>query len=124
MEYCQGREASVVWHKLSSREQTAILTQLEGFLGQLRSLEPPSPEFVSSTLGGACCDHRFGINLVGPFDMHVEFHQLNDSWDVRVALTLSAVWFSFREMTRQIILELFGIQPDALECVHFANFHS
>ncbi|TDL22128.1 hypothetical protein BD410DRAFT_267184 [Rickenella mellea] len=41
---------------------------------------------------------------------------MNDlCWDVRIALTLSAVCFTFREMTRQIILKLFGIQPDALD---------
>ncbi|KAF8156646.1 kinase-like domain-containing protein [Crassisporium funariophilum] len=75
MQYVKGIPVCNAWRRLTKAEQTQICLDLEGYVKQLRSLQPPSPGQVSSTFGGWCRDHRIGVKPIGPFQTHDDFHR-------------------------------------------------
>lgn len=75
MKYIRGTLAWNAWDRLTSVQQAALCSELEGYVKQLRSLSPPSPCQVSSIHGGPCRDHRFGSVPIGPFQDHDTFHR-------------------------------------------------
>ncbi|KAK4574083.1 hypothetical protein LTR86_001844 [Recurvomyces mirabilis] len=64
------------WRGYTYDQKQAIVDQIGGFIKQLRKLEPPHPQRISSTDGGACRDIRVGsVKRFGPFDDLAAFHE-------------------------------------------------
>lgn len=77
MEFFPGCETlQVCWRNYTYQQKQAIVDEIAGFIKQLRTLEPPSPQRVSSTDGGACRDIRVStVKRFGPFDDTAAFHE-------------------------------------------------
>jgi hypothetical protein len=66
----------VCWRHYSLTQKEAIVNEISGFIAQLRRLEPPHSNRVSSTDGNACRDIRIGsAQRCGPFDDIAAFHK-------------------------------------------------
>ncbi|KAL4946372.1 hypothetical protein BDV06DRAFT_136956 [Aspergillus oleicola] len=78
MEFVRGTDLQAAWlHGLLTPEQKQqLLTEISGYIDQMRSLKPPHPEAVGSAspVVGKCLDHRIGSWPFGPFQKHEEFH--------------------------------------------------
>jgi aminoglycoside phosphotransferase (APT) family kinase protein len=74
-EFIPGREA-YVWH-----QKQALMEELESYVKQIRSLDPPTPEIVTSAYGNYCRDPQFGLRL---FSTHSDLHSF-----LRIGLDLS-----------------------------------
>ncbi|KXT05649.1 hypothetical protein AC578_5629 [Pseudocercospora eumusae] len=67
---------NVAWRHLTSEQRREIVTEVAGYVAQLRALQPLNASKISSTLGGPCRDVRVGsVKLFGPFQDSDEFHQ-------------------------------------------------
>lgn len=76
LEYVRGMDLQKAWlgGYLSQDQKKHIITEVAGYVIQLRSLEPPHKEFVGSADLEACLDHRVGSSPFGPFNEHADFH--------------------------------------------------
>ncbi|KAE8353875.1 kinase-like protein [Aspergillus coremiiformis] len=76
LEYIRGMDLQAAWlgGHLSQDQKRHIITEVTGYVTQLRSLEPPHTEIVASANLEACLDHRVGPSTFGPFNDHAEFH--------------------------------------------------
>lgn len=77
MEYFRGcKTVQDAWHELSDQEKERAAEQVARYIEQLRALQPPDKQKVSSTNGGRCRDIRVGtVKLFGPFDDISSFHR-------------------------------------------------
>lgn len=74
MEYVRGKDLGVAWRHLSQDEKKHIITEIAGYISQLRSLEPPREGIVASASLDGVLDHRVGTSPFGPFTTHKGFH--------------------------------------------------
>ncbi|KAA1477650.1 hypothetical protein DENSPDRAFT_617421 [Dentipellis sp. KUC8613] len=87
MDYVKGECPISIWNHISPEEKKQLMTELEGYVKQLRTLPPPYPEAVCAVNGASAHDHRFGLHVAGPFLTHDEFHRFLrldsdlDSWN-------------------------------------------
>ncbi|KAE8371337.1 kinase-like protein [Aspergillus bertholletiae] len=74
--YINGIDLQAAWLGgcLSQDQKRHIITEVSGYINQLRSLEPPCKGIVSSADLEACHYHRIGSSTFGPFNEHAEFH--------------------------------------------------
>lgn len=61
---------------LTDDQKEAIAEQLLGYLRELRSLLPPTPQSVCSVTGGPLYDPRVAHSAFGPFTSHADYHLL------------------------------------------------
>lgn len=71
------------WKRFTDVEKQALVDEISGYIKQLRELEPPNANRVSSTDGNACRQIRVGsVKRFGPFDDIPAFHKLiRGNWD-------------------------------------------
>ncbi|KAK2813014.1 hypothetical protein FQN50_001036 [Emmonsiellopsis sp. PD_5] len=76
MEYIPAMSLEKAWlgGHLSQAEKEHIVTELAGYVSQLRSLNPPHRELVGSADCNSCLDYRVGFSTFGPFTNHQDFH--------------------------------------------------
>ncbi|KAL4922709.1 kinase-like domain-containing protein [Aspergillus aurantiobrunneus] len=76
MERIQGEEVPSAWRKLNESSRKGIYDQLQRMIKELRSLEPPKAQGVSSCVGGSLRDSRIPRSRPrsGPFESVNEFH--------------------------------------------------
>ncbi|OGM49706.1 hypothetical protein ABOM_001902 [Aspergillus bombycis] len=78
LDYVSGTDLQAAWlgGYLSQDQKRNIITEVTGYVNQLRSVEPPRKGIVGSVDLEACLDHRVGSSTCGPFNEHAEFHSL------------------------------------------------
>ncbi|KAM3422441.1 hypothetical protein BST61_g2789 [Cercospora zeina] len=65
------------WRNYTIQQKQAVVDEIGVFIKQLRKLEPPDPQRISSTSGGACRDIRVGtVRRFGPFADSAAFHRI------------------------------------------------
>lgn len=76
MEYVHGMSLEAAWYRdhLSQDQKKHIITEVAGYIGQLRRLEPPREGIVASASLAELLDHRVGSSTFGPFASHQGFH--------------------------------------------------
>ncbi|CAG8224694.1 unnamed protein product [Penicillium salamii] len=76
MEYVRGMSLQAAWchGHLSQDQKKHIITEVAGYIRQLRNLEPPREGIVASASLHEIRDHRVGPYGFGPFTSHEEFH--------------------------------------------------
>lgn len=76
MEYIRGMDlgAARASSQLSQDQTTNIVTEVAGYINQLRELKPPREGIVASASLGELMDHRVGGENFGPFTSHEGFH--------------------------------------------------
>ncbi|KAB8258648.1 kinase-like protein [Aspergillus pseudonomiae] len=76
MGYVSGIDLRAAWLGgcLSEDQKRHIITEVTGYVSQLRSFEPPRKGIVGSADLGACLDHLVGSCTFDPFNEHAEFH--------------------------------------------------
>lgn len=85
MELVPGKTLNVTWQTLTPEQKTSLVTELAGYLLQLRGLQPPKEGFVGSLMLGSGYDHRLGGRRFGPFESIAVFHKFvrrDDSMDL------------------------------------------
>lgn len=76
MEFIRGTGLDTLWiqDRLSATEKAALLTELQGYVSQLRKIEVSEQSLVaSSSLTSGIRDSRIGPDAVGPIS-HDDFH--------------------------------------------------
>lgn len=76
MEYVRGMSLEAAWYRghLSQNQKKYIITEVAGYISQLRELEPPQEGIVASASFDEALDHRVGSYTFGPFTSHEGFH--------------------------------------------------
>lgn len=76
MEYVRGINLQAAWRPgcLSQDQKVHIITEVTGYINQLRKLEPPREGIVASANCDKVLDHRVGSHPFGPFSSHEGFH--------------------------------------------------
>ncbi|CAG8151117.1 unnamed protein product [Penicillium salamii] len=76
MECVRGMSLEAAWGRghLSQEQKKHIVTEVAGYIRQLRNLEPPREGIVASASLHEILDHRVGCSSFGPFTSHREFH--------------------------------------------------
>ncbi|CAG8282562.1 unnamed protein product [Penicillium salamii] len=76
MEYVRGMSLEAAWYRghLSQEQKNHIITEVAGYISQLRKLEPPQEGIVASASFNEALDHRVGSYTFGPFTSHEGFH--------------------------------------------------
>ncbi|KAJ6018481.1 hypothetical protein N7522_001945 [Penicillium canescens] len=76
MEYVRGMSLEAAWYRghLSQDQKKYIITEVAGYIRQLRKLEPPREGIVASASFNEALDHRVGSYTFGPFTNHQGFH--------------------------------------------------
>ncbi|KAJ5545243.1 hypothetical protein N7535_006374 [Penicillium sp. DV-2018c] len=77
MEYVRGMSLEAAWYRghLSQDQKKYIISEVAGYIRQLRRLEPPREGIVASASLNGILDHRVGSYTFGPFDEnHEGFH--------------------------------------------------
>lgn len=74
--YIPGMDLQEAWLGgfLSKDQKRDIISEVMGFISQLRKLQCPREDMVGSASLEACLDHRIGPSPCGPFSDHAEFH--------------------------------------------------
>jgi hypothetical protein len=76
MDYVHGYELEYVWHGMSPKTKHQVIDQLKDYMAQLQALRPPVDGHVTSFLNGPLCDCScVGLQQLGPFQGHDDFHQ-------------------------------------------------
>ncbi|KAB8210991.1 kinase-like protein [Aspergillus parasiticus] len=76
LEYIRGMDlqrAWLFWLFITSAKKQMV-SEIAGYIEQLRSLEPPRKEIVGSVSLEGGLDYRIGFFPFGPFQTHKEFH--------------------------------------------------
>lgn len=74
MEHVRGKDLGVAWRHLSQDQKKRTITEIAGYISQLRNLEPPHEGIVASASIDGAHDHRAGSSPFGPFATHKGFH--------------------------------------------------
>jgi tRNA A-37 threonylcarbamoyl transferase component Bud32 len=75
MEFVDGVLLEDVWRKCPDQEWGVIVSELKGYLGEMRAIEPPENCMIGSVLGGPAVDRRqLGAVRAGPFKTETEFN--------------------------------------------------
>jgi tRNA A-37 threonylcarbamoyl transferase component Bud32 len=74
MEYIDGVQLDSVWYTLRAEQKDDILSQLKGFIEQLRSLPFPPGSPIASASGGECLDMRVSSFSFGTFATEKDFN--------------------------------------------------
>ncbi|KAJ6019003.1 hypothetical protein N7522_001070 [Penicillium canescens] len=76
MEYVRGMSLEAAWYRghLSQDQKKSIITEVAGYISQLRKLKPPREGIVASASFNEALDHRVGSYTFGPFINHQGFH--------------------------------------------------
>ncbi|KAG0159976.1 hypothetical protein PDIDSM_7503 [Penicillium digitatum] len=76
MEYVRGMSLEAAWYhgRLTQDQKKDIITQVAGYISQLRGLKPPREGIVASASFDEALDHRVGSYPFGPFTSHEGFH--------------------------------------------------
>lgn len=76
MEYIRGMSLEAAWYRghLSQDQKKCIITEVAGYISQLRKLKPPREGIVASATFNEVLDHRVGSYTFGPFTNHQGFH--------------------------------------------------
>ncbi|ESZ90636.1 kinase domain-containing protein [Sclerotinia borealis F-4128] len=85
LELLPGSALNVTWQTLTLEEKSDLVTELAGYLLQLRCLQPRKEGFVGSLMLGSSYDHRLGGRRFGPFESIADFHKFvrrGDSMDL------------------------------------------
>ncbi|KAI9840181.1 MAG: hypothetical protein M1837_001853 [Sclerophora amabilis] len=75
MTRCPGVPLCNVFGTLSPQEQSSVLSQLRGYIDELRAIVPPRPGHVGATDYGPIHDERVHELPCGPFDNVADFHK-------------------------------------------------
>lgn len=75
MEYVRGMSLEAAWYRghLTQDQKKHIITQVAGYISQLRELKPPREGIVASASFNEALDHRVGSHTFGPFTNHEGF---------------------------------------------------
>ncbi|KAF7793920.1 hypothetical protein EIP86_005042 [Pleurotus ostreatoroseus] len=76
MDYIKGSTLRSVWPRLNQEERIASIRQLQGYIEQLRNLQPPNTHRVQAVDGNPCYDSRMRGEY-GPYDTIDAF---NEAW--------------------------------------------
>ncbi|KAE8328041.1 kinase-like protein [Aspergillus sergii] len=76
LEYIRGMDLQRAWlgGYLSPAQKKQMVSEIAGYIEQLRRLEPPRKEIVGSASLEGGLDYRIGFFPFGPFQTHEEFH--------------------------------------------------
>ncbi|GMF78299.1 unnamed protein product [Aspergillus oryzae] len=76
LEYIRGMDLQRAWLAgyLSPAQKKQMVSEIAGYIEQLRRLEPPRKEIVGSASLEGGLDYRVGFFPSGPFLTHEEFH--------------------------------------------------
>jgi hypothetical protein len=76
MTYIPGVTLCKAWDEMTDEKRNTVLTELRGYVGQLRALPPPRP-IIGSVSGGPVVDQRVnGGNPCGPFSSESDFNHV------------------------------------------------
>jgi aminoglycoside phosphotransferase len=68
MEYVEGRLLSDVWDRIADSQKSVIVSELRGYISQMRRLIPPDAVLIGTIDGGPANDRRQGgLARGGPF---------------------------------------------------------
>lgn len=73
-ESISGDTLAVEWFDMNSEQRRRVVTELAGYIDEMRSLEPPQKGLVGNTTLGPAYDHRLGTRPRGPFQTIADFH--------------------------------------------------
>lgn len=81
MEKIKGTTLAYAWKTLSDQQRDAIVSQLQDYLAQLRTLPSPYGRKVCGANGGSLWDGRITCTkLVGPFEDEASFNDFIVKW--------------------------------------------
>ncbi|KAL1960642.1 hypothetical protein VTO42DRAFT_7221 [Malbranchea cinnamomea] len=75
MERIKGVSIGRVWDSSSEEQRKSLLSQLRGFIAELRSVPPPQPGRIGDVNYSMLYDDRIEGKGFGPFDDSREFHR-------------------------------------------------
>ncbi|KAI9759922.1 MAG: hypothetical protein M1840_003065 [Geoglossum simile] len=76
MEFVRGETLQTVWPSLADREKDVIVSELRGYISEMRKIQIPGGTQIGSVTGGPAVDRRqLGSISAGPFESEAEFNR-------------------------------------------------